>query len=573
MSSPTRFVRHLRLRADSERAIHRAALLLEDALRTASLPDQAGRIVLVRRFALGRIDTQAAPQTLALMLERAIARMTAACVYVEDESAVQAPAVWFRDALDAHTKLALRLARGNPVDAWYWPLAVAVWRPHSTVSVALRRIMFSLAALPEAPVALPRWVAALKRAGHIEQIAAALRADDIVPLARAAHVRILTPAPSRTGPASDSIAQAWSPSDVARFPSATAAEPFDPRHVLLRALLRAADVQAGKAPGWASPAASAQTRSVTTKDQSAPHTPAVDVAAVSPMGNKEQSARLAVASGRTEQSTAALETVPRRRSDTIELDRDDIFVTSTFEQPRLDTRAGGLLFLVPVLQRLGFQEWLEAQPEWIGFDIARRMMAIVLGRLWIARDDPAWSLAVWRSPSKRTAPRFIAPARWRDGLYTGKGELRFADGATGGTLWDASGRLLLGAWKDACPQSLIRVRRSAATDTGTIIDVDRVNLVSNAWLVASRRWLRRFAGIGVASLVMRQGAIDLSATHVDAFFGLRDSDMRVRRVGLDLDPGWVPWYERVISFHYAEQPTSGVTSAVPPRARGPRDGG
>jgi hypothetical protein len=35
----------------------------------------------VRRFALGRIDTQAAPQTLALMLERAIARMAAACVY------------------------------------------------------------------------------------------------------------------------------------------------------------------------------------------------------------------------------------------------------------------------------------------------------------------------------------------------------------------------------------------------------------------------------------------------------------------------------------------------------------
>ena len=194
MSSPIRLVRHLRLRADSERAIHRAALLLEDALRTASLPDEAGRIVLVRRFALGRIDTQAAPQTLALTLERAIARMTAACVYVEDESAARAPAVWFRDALDAHTKLALRLASGSPVDAWYWPLAVAVWRPHSTVPVALRRIMFSLAALPEAPVALPRWVAALESAGYIEQIAAALRADDIVPLARAAHVRIPTPA-------------------------------------------------------------------------------------------------------------------------------------------------------------------------------------------------------------------------------------------------------------------------------------------------------------------------------------------------------------------------------------------
>jgi hypothetical protein len=582
MSSPTRFVRRLRLRADSERAIHRAALLLEDALRTASLPDQAGRIVLVRRFALGRIDTQAAPQTLALMLERAIARMTAACVYVEDENAAQAAAVWFRDALDAHTKLALRLANGSPVDAWYWPLAVTAWRPHSTLPVALRRIMFSLATLPEAAVALPRWTAALASEGYIAQIAAALRADDIVPLARAAHVRIPTPMHSRSPPVSDAMTQAWSPKQVAQFPLAAAAEPFDPLHTLLRALLRAADVQAGKASAWARPPLSARTRSVTTKDQAAPDTLAADVAPPIPRPriatvSRERSEQLAAVSERTEQSTAALETAPRRGRDTIELDRGDGFFPPTSEQPRVDTRAGGLLFLVPVLQRLGFLEWLEAQPEWIGFDIARRMMAIVLSRLRIARDDPAWSLAVWRSPAKRIAPRFVAPARWREGLYTGEGELRFADSATGATLWDASGRLALGAWKDACPRSLVRARHSAATATRTILDVDRASLVSNAWLVASRRWLRRFAGIGIASLVMRQGAIELSATHADAFFRLVDADMRVRRAGLDLDPGWVPWYGRVISFHYADHLTStvssAVTSAVAPHARGTLDGG
>ena len=42
----------------------------------------------------------------------------------------------------------------------------------------------------------------------------------------------------------------------------------------------------------------------------------------------------------------------------------------------------------------------------------------------------------------------------------------------------------------------------------------------------------------------------LSATHADLHFGLADSDLRVRRLGLDIDPGWLPWFGRVVGFHY-----------------------
>jgi hypothetical protein len=30
------------------------------------------------------------------------------------------------------------------------------------------------------------------------------------------------------------------------------------------------------------------------------------------------------------------------------------------------------------------------------------------------------------------------------------------------------------------------------------------------------------------------------------------ADLRVRRRGLDRDPGWVPWYGRIVAFHYAD---------------------
>jgi hypothetical protein len=34
------------------------------------------------------------------------------------------------------------------------------------------------------------------------------------------------------------------------------------------------------------------------------------------------------------------------------------------------------------------------------------------------------------------------------------------------------------------------------------------------------------------------------------FFDLAAADVRVRRSGLDIDPGWVPWLGRVVRFHY-----------------------
>ena len=74
------------------------------------------------------------------------------------------------------------------------------------------------------------------------------------------------------------------------------------------------------------------------------------------------------------------------------------------------------------------------------------------------------------------------------------------------------------------------------------------------WLALARRWLRRRAGIGLASLVRRPGWRCLSATHADVVLDLNAIDLRVRRAGLDIDPGWVPWLGRVAGFHYEHLP-------------------
>lgn len=71
-----------------------------------------------------------------------------------------------------------------------------------------------------------------------------------------------------------------------------------------------------------------------------------------------------------------------------------------------------------------------------------------------------------------------------------------------------------------------------------------------AWLRSMRGWCRKHAGIGLATVVRRPGKVTVTSSHVDVYFDQAQVDMRVRRSGLDFDPGWVPWLGRVVYFHY-----------------------
>jgi hypothetical protein len=46
------------------------------------------------------------------------------------------------------------------------------------------------------------------------------------------------------------------------------------------------------------------------------------------------------------------------------------------------------------------------------------------------------------------------------------------------------------------------------------------------------------------------GRLYVTASHVDVVIPLRCIDLRVRRAGLDRDPGWLPSYGRVVYFHF-----------------------
>jgi hypothetical protein len=172
------------------------------------------------------------------------------------------------------------------------------------------------------------------------------------------------------------------------------------------------------------------------------------------------------------------------------------------------TACAGLLFLLPVLARLGLVQWLGETHD-TGF--AQRVLRQALRRLRAPADDPAWALAAVEAlqAAQAIALEAPAPATWSDPLLAGSPALAQA----------------LHATPSAEAQAAV-------------------------WLTAARRWLRRAGRIGLASLVLRPGFIGLTPTHADLHFRLHDTDLRVRRLGLDIDPGWLPWYGRVVAFHY-----------------------
>jgi len=51
-------------------------------------------------------------------------------------------------------------------------------------------------------------------------------------------------------------------------------------------------------------------------------------------------------------------------------------------------------------------------------------------------------------------------------------------------------------------------------------------------------------------VLARPGRIDLTRTHLTMFLPLRTVDLRLRRAGLDLDPGWSPLLGRIVRFEY-----------------------
>jgi hypothetical protein len=72
------------------------------------------------------------------------------------------------------------------------------------------------------------------------------------------------------------------------------------------------------------------------------------------------------------------------------------------------------------------------------------------------------------------------------------------------------------------------------------------------WRLQLRRFLRRHTGMDLPDVLARPAWVSASATHLDVIYALDGVDLRLRRVALDVDPGWCTWFGRIVAFHFLD---------------------
>ena len=510
----------MQLRTATEEDATRAATLLGDALSIASLPSaDSGRLVLIRRLALGRISTHVSSATLALQIEEAARNVLTEAVGYDRPGAEEASVVTFPDRAEAIAALAGRHARRKRTTAWFWASLVSGWSEPAT-----RAHRWGL--LCEAAHSLVQAAHVAAAIVH-EAIAAGVEDELLESITPSQAARWLQcegwrAAGQQTTDAPFSLPQLSRWHVAARWHQRWTAE--DPRLIWLCVMLALADNRARAAdPGLPAGiarqlSAMATTREVgearrpDTRDDSSRRAAPVDSLHPSARTVRESESSTAAPVGHHEPPTAASslltsQPAPDRGAEPTNAPVDDIEIEPGVmgaHVPQAFTIAAGLLFVVPILERLGFADWLVSNPDLLEHQYPQRLLADIAHHARVPAFDPInvlWSDVDDRSP---------------------------APGAIANRDLPSPARAILS--DPPLPGSC-----AASTD---------------AWIAAVRRWCRRNTRQGLLTLVRRPARLDISRTEVVVSFDLAQLDIRLRRVALDVDPGWVPWLGRIVTFVY-----------------------
>ncbi|HJZ81760.1 MAG TPA: hypothetical protein VKD91_15495, partial [Pyrinomonadaceae bacterium] len=221
-------MRRLRLTATGDDRLWPARILLQEALRTATLPGLSGnRLTLIREFKIGRFSARQSSTSLSALIDQQVGELAARAVPADHPNAAASVVVYFRDEVEPYLMLAVRIAGNADASAWFWPLAVSSWHPTMSRSQGLRALLLQLAQTRAGPVSVIALVGELFRQDLLEPLLAGLEQSDATHLlqltcgaaipdrSRAPKMRdeIVTEISSRGGRALRKAVQRWGGAD------------------------------------------------------------------------------------------------------------------------------------------------------------------------------------------------------------------------------------------------------------------------------------------------------------------------------------------------------------------------
>jgi hypothetical protein len=482
-----RHVGRLRMRAPDRSDRPRTQMLVEEALRLTTLPgEDQGRVYCFRRLRLPLLDEALPPRQWSLWCSQALVAAAHGARPVRDAAAPHADAVYFDDVNAPYRSAIERLVRGEHASEWFWRAATSV--------------SADLSAPARLELLLEHWQA--RPAGWIAVARELLPELDVSQARR--FVELLTPRAASlwlsrwgNGPSPE---PATAPPVPLRRPTERLLQdvterhhPTDPRLLFFAAL---AVVEA--CPGIVQDSRLPIAAGV-----------ALDVRAVAPrangafVGSKQVRERDDERSPVDDDSMPAL--LPRgvADSETTALEGTHDRAPGVRSSRRLEarTQGAGLYFMLHVLRHLGIEDAIAAHPSLVVTHFVVRVLLRLAARAHVGDEDP----------SLRPLREELAGTRTRHTVDP-----------------------------IVIPQTLAALRRVRPTPDAS----------ERLWACAVRRWCRKVVDLRTAEIVTRTGFIRTTPSSMDITLPMSAVDVRIRRAGLDLDPGFVPWFGRVVHFHY-----------------------
>lgn len=564
-----RRIRKLSLKVSDAAHVYGTANRIEEAFRLVTLPgENEGRNYYFRHLNLGRVRRGEDVTLLTLRLQKDFLRLMSQAVHAEDPRAAASPAVFFRSTIEPLRYALHRIARGLPLDAWFFRSALpdlqlaisskenvqllleasarhlggvvhttyllAELLAHGELEPLLSLITVETAELflstfsqtcspaPAVPKAwtklieqaLPRTIDAetshriveLLARGEFEPVSSLLT-PEVAEQVISAFSRVYSP-PSIPTVWTNLIRRAlrlWGATDqrtlwmaVSALVSEAPARVSD-RDLLYKAQTVILRIAASNAP-------SVPTVSIQRKQ------PSSSIASASATENpteasEEETGHLAIGVSETanqpelQSSAAAPADVHRSQS------KPDRVSTEETESAS-PTAHAGFYFLLHVLRHLGIAEFLERAPKLLDVNFPWILLRALAARVGMAEDDPLLSCAT-EIPDHAAEHKFSVtiPAQWSEIFPKAK--------------FDQP------------------IERTAAS-------------LARLWMVAVHRWLWRFGELRMADVVRKRGTVSYARPQLDIRLLLHGVDVRIRRLGLDVDPSWLAWLGLIVRFHYEQ---------------------
>jgi hypothetical protein len=575
MPAAARRIGTLRLTTSSEDDVSSARLLVEDAFRIASFPETDRRLFVIRQIDLGTVELDRSSAALAPVMEAAVRAATGRAVRFDDPAAAHAAAVYFPDAVDAVIGFIVRIAERSGATEWYWPLVVAGGRRAAgmTSETGIRLALQHLLGLRGAGVHLAQVIDTLRASGREERLLECLRPDDGAAVAaslglpsapHAAPIHetslyesVLTaPAIWAWHPLVATWAVQWGADDartrwLAAVPLVITrpvlAEHPDLPALSQRVLLRATHPRSERAPSYGeTPTSYVETTRAETAISNSPDTALMKASGAPRRGNQVLPHAPSLPT-RLHPASPPHAAPVIDESVTMPIDAD----STPWDGELRATDAAGLLFVVPILSRLLLTDTLDTNSALVEMQFPERLLTLIADRVGVPQTDPIRSPFVpaqTEIPASRFA--YVAPVAWW--MKNGRHWVERASAGDERHAWtDRSGRVVYASWRGNPPAELaaapLPTAEPSGISPGAAEDIDRI---LQSWFTQVRRTVRRVAGLGLQALVARPGQVAITRTHIDVLLPPAQVDMRIRRSGLDADPGWVRWLGRVVAFHY-----------------------